>query len=442
MFTYSSTLIGLLLVSHAALAGATQILDLSLKQRSPTRWNVPRSNLAADNLRVKYGYPHRTRELEGRAQPGSLALVDVGIDSAYIATVSFGTPPQNFEVVLDTGSIAAWVAGKNCSTCDPEIPKFSTKNSSTFHNTGKEVPLAYGSGSMTGTLARDAVSIAGLKTSKQPFLVANGVDDVINQLFRGFLSGIIGLGFPDEDQKGLTPLWLSLASNGKLAAKTMSFFMARHIDDPTVGNDAKSDGGVFTMGGTNSSYYKGDIEYLELANKTRSPYWLLPVKNITAQGKVVKLNASEAAIDTGTTLIGGPTDAVKAIWSKVKGSKPHEDMPGFFTFPCKTEVSVSLSFGGKSWPINPTDMNLGPYDEKDTKNCLGGIFDLGGGSTTIGSGLPAWIIGDTFLKNVYSVFRADPLSVGFAELSEAAVGAKKSSGKTSAKFGKLSAFNF
>jgi cathepsin D len=30
---------------------------------------------------------------------------------------------------------------------------------------------------------------------------------------------------------------------------------------------------------------------------------------------------------------------------------------------------------------------------------------------------PGWIIGDTFLKNVYTVFRANPASVGFAALA-------------------------
>ena len=39
-------------------------------------------------------------------------------------------------------------------------------------------------------------------------------------------------------------------------------------------------------------------------------------------------------------------------------------------------------------------------------------LDLGGQGQ---DGIPSWIIGDTFLKNVYSVFRfSDPPAVGFA----------------------------
>ena len=55
--------------------------------------------------------------------------------------------------------------------------------------------------------------------------------------------------------------------------------------------------------------------------------------------------------------------------------------------------------------------------------CAGGIFDLTAGSNIgAGGGNPSWVVGATFLKNVYSVFRYQPAGVGFAELSNAAGG--------------------
>ena len=63
-------------------------------------------------------------------------------------------------------------------------------------------------------------------------------------------------------------------------------------------------------------------------------------------------------------------------------------------------------------------MNLGTVGISSTgvQMCVGGIFDI---SSIIdpGSKGPAWIVGDTFLKNVYSVYRANPPSVGFATLA-------------------------
>ena len=81
-----------------------------------------------------------------------------------------------------------------------------------------------------------------------------------------------------------------------------------------------------------------------------------------------------------------------------------------------------MAFGGKAWPINSNDMNLGRVSTSSAI-CAGGIFDLNAGSNIGGGGgNPNWVVGATFLKNVYSVFRSQPAAVGFAELSDAAGG--------------------
>jgi len=47
--------------------------------------------------------------------------------------------------------------------------------------------------------------------------------------------------------------------------------------------------------------------------------------------------------------------------------------------------------------------------------CAGAIFDAG--VLYDGWFNETWIVGDTFLKNVYSVFRAEPPAIGFAQLA-------------------------
>jgi cathepsin D len=71
-----------------------------------------------------------------------------------------------------------------------------------------------------------------------------------------------------------------------------------------------------------------------------------------------------------------------------------------------------MSFGGTDWKISPLDINVGTVT---SGMCAGAIFDAG---VLAGGGFnETWIVGDTFLKNVYSVFRAEPPAVGFAQLA-------------------------
>lgn len=64
---------------------------------------------------------------------------------------------------------------------------------------------------------------------------------------------------------------------------------------------------------------------------------------------------------------------------------------------CTTDVAVTMSFGGKAWPISTKDMNLGPIS-RGSSQCLGGIFDLTQGSSIVaGGGNPNWVVGATFL---------------------------------------------
>jgi cathepsin D len=112
---------------------------------------------------------------------------------------------------------------------------------------------------------------------------------------------------------------------------------------------------------------------------------------------------------------------VNAIWGAVSGAVPLTgNFSGFYSFPCATKLNIALSFGGPAWPISDSDLNIGTVS---SGQCLGAIFDITAGSSVKPSdGTPQWIVGDTFLKNVYAVFRSNPPAVGFAQLSSVAGG--------------------
>ena len=73
-------------------------------------------------------------------------------------------------------------------------------------------------------------------------------------------------------------------------------------------------------------------------------------------------------------------------------------------------VSLGFKFGGQSYTISGIDLIL---DDVSTNPglaglCLSSIVVLGSVSDSgiLGSNGPAWLMGDTFLKNVYSVYRS------------------------------------
>ena len=67
------------------------------------------------------------------------------------------------------------------------------------------------------------------------------------------------------------------------------------------------------------------------------------------QGQSVSIptgNNALSAIDTGTTLIGGPSDAVNTIWAAVNGSQALKgQMQGFFAFrECLASILAPATF--------------------------------------------------------------------------------------------------
>ncbi|KAJ7587108.1 acid protease [Mycena floridula] len=443
----------ILLVTFLLFPGPSPVLSL-VPPPSPPPLHIPitRRKLAGartpewyqaqgEALRHKYGFGSSgpssnstTRRGSKRASTSGIGIVNQNADSSYFGTVNIGTPPQPFNVILDTGSSDLWVADSSCVTCDSNTPTFNGATSSTLKTasgSGSTTTIRYGSGEVQGTLSSETVTMGGFTVTGQTFLA---VDQTSSGLLDGSVSGIMGLAFDTISSTRSTPFWQTLAEGNQLTTPEMSFWITRFRTDPQATEEEF--GGVFTLGGTNSSLFTGDIEFLPLATQTPS-FWLLSVSGIVAQGKPVTVTGGAsalAAIDTGTTLIGGPTNDVAAFWNAVPGARAISNMAGYFAFPCSTQVSASISFGGKTWPISPSDMNLGPISQ-GSSNCLGGLFDLTQGSNIQpGSGNPNWVVGDVFLKNVYSVYRSSPAAVGFAQLSDAAGGSGAAASSSSNTF--------
>ncbi|KAF8893600.1 aspartic peptidase domain-containing protein [Infundibulicybe gibba] len=353
-------------------------------------------------------------------------------DFSFYGRIGIGTPPQMLNVALDTGSSDFWVVSNACTlACVPAASHpFYPSRSESFKTAGRRETLYYGYGEVSGRIATDVVRVAmdGFTIESQKFL---SIDRIIEARQSGLLDtpaiGVIGLAFDGISRMGATPKFLhALISSGQLAEPEISFWISCSQYD----SENKAHGGRLSLGGRDSTLFQGAIDFLNVVTSPQQPntFWMLEMTSVTVQKKRVHITSGPSAlasIDTGAVLIAGPREDVHAIWRAVPGSKPVTDMPGFWAFPCKKHVYISLSFGGKLWPIDPADINLGRLNSVGPL-CVGAIYDLSLGRPLVTEpGEPRWIIGEIFLRNVYSVFRVTPPSIGFAKLSVAAGGSEE-----------------
>ncbi|KAG9008419.1 hypothetical protein FRB90_008903 [Tulasnella sp. 427] len=308
------------------------------------------------------------------------------IDVMYYGPISVGTPSQHSNVDFDTGS------------SDLVIPLFS-------------IQYEDQSGA-SGTLATDTVTVAGLTVAKQVF----GAVTTETGGFGGPNAGLMGLGFPDNAASQSTPFFINLAEAGSLASNVFSFFMAR----------GGADGSELCIGCINSDKFTGDVDYYSLdpsATGGKQLYWNIPSSGLSYDAGQsdaatddsfdslsTRATGFSAVIDSGTSLVYVTPAVAKELYSKIPGSSPApKDVgDGFYTFPCNADIGeVSFVFGGKHYPINSQDFNLGAVSD-GSSDCIGGVI-----GEEVGDSLA--IVGDEFMKNWYSVFDYDRRAVGFAK---------------------------
>ncbi|KAF8326697.1 aspartic peptidase domain-containing protein [Cantharellus anzutake] len=363
-----------------------------------------------ERLLLKYGAISGN---DKRAKTGNIPLTNLDIDSAYVGVINLGTPGQSLNVVLDTGSSDLWAVSPQCAGCLNDTQPYDPTKSSTYHDTGNPITLQYGAGDIgvQGTVGTETVSFGGFTITSQTFAV-------ITQMTTGVLppvgkvAGLLGLAWTSIAQTQADPAWLTAAKSGQWSEPLFAFFLKRHNEDPNP-QLIETDGGVMDIGFTDSAKYTGDIKYVSLSSQT---YWAIPLDGISVGGKPTSITGS-AAIDTGTSLIGGPSDRVAAFYAQVNGAQALTgDNAGYWTYPCSAAPQVAFTFGGVSYSIKSDDFSL-PATQGST-DCIGSIFEL---NTSTGSPVD-WIVGDSFMKNVYTVFRQSPASVGFATANQNAGG--------------------
>lgn len=359
--------------SGAVAAGKASVRDVAT---NPGFSPVDLSALQGDNLTVA-GNP---------TTANSLGLDIEANDVGYISTVQMGTPPRDFQVLMDSGSADLWVGGEGCQsvqgTACGNHTFLGAQSSTSFVDTQKPFEVTYGKGAVAGNITQDNLVVAGLQLPGHTFGVAlQETNDFTSSQF----DGLMGLAKSTlSEQKTLTPVE-ALANAGLIKEAITSFKISRLADQ-------KNDGEV-TFGGLDASKFD-QTTLVTLKNVNTQGFWEAAIDAATVDGKDLGFTGRTAILDTGTTLLIAPPADAQAIHQAIPGAK--SDGNGGFTLPCTTNTSLALSFGGTSFAIDPRDLAFAPLDPNNlTGDCASGI------SPGQVGGAQEWLVGDVFLKNAY-----------------------------------------
>ncbi|KAB0377538.1 hypothetical protein FD755_011982 [Muntiacus reevesi] len=247
---------------------------------------------------------------------------------AYIGSITIGTPPQQFQVVFDTGSSDLWLPSVDCqsSSCSTH-DTFKPTQSSTFQDMRRTVNLSFGSGRMSGYLGSD--------------------------IFR--------------------------------------------VIQPDIAS-------VVMFGGVNSFYFHGDLNWIPVIEPC---YWQIIMDRVSMNGKVIACYGHcQAIVDTGRSLLLGPTDVVSNIQRHINPNPIGDSEQMMSCSDAMSPPPVTFTISGTDFPGTPKY-----YIQKISKSLCFSSFQ---GVTENMFPLETWILSDIFLRAYFSVFDWSKNRIGLA----------------------------
>lgn len=219
---------------------------------------------------------------------------------ADFSEIALGTPPQDFKVVLDTGSSNLWVPSQDCNSIACYLhSKYDHSSSSTYKKNGSSFEIRYGSGSLSGYVSQDVFRIGDLTVKHQDFAEATSEPGLAFAF--GRFDGIMGLGYDTISVNKIVPPFYNMLDQGLLDEPVFAFYLG----DTNSGDDSEA-----IFGGVNEDHYEGKLTKIPLRRKA---YWEVDLDAITFGDNTAELEGTGAILDTGTSLIALPSTLAELL---------------------------------------------------------------------------------------------------------------------------------
>ncbi|XP_024968112.1 aspartic proteinase oryzasin-1-like [Cynara cardunculus var. scolymus] len=301
------------------------------------RINIKKRPLDVNSIKAarkdgKYGNGLKTTPLGlGDSSVDFVPLTNY-LDAQYYGEIGIGSPPQTFTVIFDTGSSNLWVPSSKCifSIACYFHHRFKGTQSSTYTKIGDALQISYGSGTISGFSSKDAVQVGDLCIEDQDFIEVTKEGSLSFVL--GKFDGILGLGFKEISVGDLQPVWYNMIDQGLVKEQVFSFWLNRNEDD--------EEGGELVFGGVDPSHFIGEHSYVPV---TKKGYWQFNMGDflIGNQSTGFCEGGCAAIVDSGTSLLAGPTTIVTEINYAIGAE-------GVLSSECKTLVT---EYGDMIWDL-------------------------------------------------------------------------------------------
>uniref|UniRef100_A0A3Q3DSE7 Nothepsin n=1 Tax=Hippocampus comes TaxID=109280 RepID=A0A3Q3DSE7_HIPCM len=312
------------------------------------------------------------------------------MDAQYFGQISLGTPEQNFSVVFDTGSADLWVPSSYCvSQACAVHSRFRAFESSSYRHDGRTFGIHYGSGHLLGVMARDTLKVGEVSVPNQEF--GESVYEPGSTFVVARFDGVLGMAYPPLAEILGKPVFDSVMAQNSLDQPVFSFYLSR----------SKSADGELLLGGTDEALYHGPITWLPV---TAKGYWQILMDSVSVQGvSSFCPRGCQAIVDTGTSLIAGPTVHILALQQLI-GATP--------TGIGEVSAAVTSCHIPPTWAPSVDIVSLCCRQEMlgDKELCLSGFQAV----DIVSPQGPLWILGDVFLTEFYSIFDRGNDRVGLA----------------------------
>ncbi|KAL8828939.1 MAG: hypothetical protein Q9191_002309 [Dirinaria sp. TL-2023a] len=383
---------------------AKSSVRLSIKRRAPPYqartydWSIVETNAIFRRWQRQPRIEHGTRVKRGNeynvvtaakpSQTNSVPINEDGTDFSYFASLYFGSQDTMMYMLIDTGAANTWVMGSNCtSAACQKHNTFGSADSTTFKSTGRTFNLTYGTGSVSGVTVNDTVRIAGMSVPLSFGAASTTSDDFLEYP----MDGILGLGRAASNTMQFPTAMEAIEATKALPANLFGVALQRESDGSTNGE--------LSFGAPDSSQYTGDLSFSDTLSNGK--LWEIPVDDAAFSGKKCKFTGKSAIVDTGTTFVLLPPDDSKVLHSQIPQSVQDGEM---FHLPCSTKEPIQIIISGVSYNITSKDYVGKPVKGGDM--CESNII----GRQAFASN--QWLLGDVFLKNVYTVFDFDKERIG------------------------------